>query len=83
MKAEWKPLGEGRWVFEIQADRFLRNMVRAIVGTLIEVGRHKLSVDGFRQIIEQKNRCSAGMSVPGYALFLVNVEYPDDIMSKE
>ena len=79
MKAEWKPLGEGRWMFEIQADRFLRNMVRAIVGTLIEVGRHKLSVDGFRQIIEQKNRCSAGMSVPGYALFLVNVEYPEDI----
>ena len=84
MKAEWKPLGEGRWVFEIQADRFLRNMVRAIVGTLIEVGRHKLSVADFCQIIEQKNRCSAGMSVPGYALFLVKVEYPDGVkLNKE
>ena len=54
-------------------------MVRAIVGTLLEVGRGKLTIDGFRQVIEQKNRCSAGTSVPGEALFLVNVSYPDDI----
>jgi len=66
-------------VFTIQADRFLRNMVRAIVGTLLEVGRGKLSVDDFRKIIEQQNRCKAGTSAPGNALFLVNVEYPQEI----
>ena len=58
---------------------FLRNMVRAIVGTLLEVGRGKLSVDDFRKIIEQQNRCKAGTSAPGNALFLVNVEYPQEI----
>ena len=77
--AEWTQLDADTWVFTIRADRFLRNMVRAIVGTLLEVGRGKLTIDGFRQVIEQKNRCSAGTSVPGEALFLVNVSYPDDI----
>ena len=67
------------WVRTFQADRFLRNMVRAIVGTLLEVGRGKLSVDDFRKIIEQQNRCKAGTSAPGNALFLVNVEYPQEI----
>lgn len=57
----------------------MRNMVRAIVGTLLEVGRGKLSVDDFRKIIEQQNRCKAGTSAPGNALFLVNVEYPQEI----
>ena len=75
LQAEWKR-EEIYWVFTIQADRFLRNMVRAIVGTLLEVGREKLSLDGFRQIIESKNRGNAGMSVPGKALFLVDIEYP-------
>lgn len=77
--AEWTQLDAYTWVFTIRADRFLRNMVRAIVGTLLEVGRGKLTIDGFRQVIEQKNRCSAGTSVPGEALFLVNVSYPDDL----
>ena len=72
-------MDEYTWVFTIQADRFLRNMVRAIVGTLLEVGRGKLSVDDFRKIIEQQNRCKAGTSAPGNALFLVNVEYPQEI----
>jgi tRNA pseudouridine38-40 synthase len=66
-------------VFTIQADRFLRNMVRAIVGTLIEVGRGKMTVEGFRRVIEQQDRCKAGTSVPGNALFLVDVGYPEDI----
>ena len=74
--AEWTREEDATWVFTIRADRFLRNMVRAIVGTLIEVGRGKLSVEGFRRIIEQKDRCKAGTSAPGQALFLVNVEYP-------
>ncbi|MDD3038938.1 tRNA pseudouridine(38-40) synthase TruA [Bacteroides sp.] len=77
--AEWTQEEDGSWVFTIRADRFLRNMVRAIVGTLIEVGRGKLSLEGFRQVIEQKDRCQAGTSAPGHALFLVNVEYPEDI----
>ena len=79
MHAEWTQEAEYTWVYTIQADRFLRNMVRAIVGTLLEVGRGKLSVDDFRKIIEQQNRCKAGTSAPGNALFLVNVEYPQEI----
>lgn len=78
-QAEWTQQDEATWVFTIRADRFLRNMVRAIVGTLIEVGRGKLSVEGFRRIIEQQDRCKAGTSAPAQALFLVNVEYPETI----
>ena len=52
-------------------------MVRAVVGTLLEVGRGKMNVDGFRRVIEQKDRCRAGTSVPGNALFLVDVTYPE------
>jgi tRNA pseudouridine38-40 synthase len=54
-------------------------MVRAIVGTLLEVGRGKLSLDGFRKVIESKDRGKAGTSVPGHALFLVDIVYPEDI----
>ena len=79
IRAEWRQAAEFEWVFTIQADRFLRNMVRAIVGTLMDVGRGKLTVDGFRQIIEQRDRCAAGSSVPGNALFLVDITYPNDI----
>ena len=79
MQAHWEQTGETEWVFTIQADRFLRNMVRAIVGTLFEVGRGKLSIEGFRQVIEQKNRGKAGTSAPGHALFLEDVGYPENI----
>ena len=74
-KAEWSLEGESIAVFTITADRFLRNMVRAIVGTLIDVGRGKLSLEGFRRIIERKDRCAAGQSMPGEALFLWDVKY--------
>ncbi len=67
------------WIFTIEADRFLRNMVRAIVGTLLDVGRGKLSVDDFCRIIEAKNRCKAGTSAPASGLFLTEVKYPQDI----
>lgn len=77
-QAGWKQEGDV-WVFTVQADRFLRNMVRAIVGTLLEVGRGKLTIDGFRKVIEAKDRCKAGGSVPGHALFLVNVTYPESL----
>lgn len=73
--AHWVQLADYEWRFEITADRFLRNMVRAIVGTLMEVGRGQLSIDGFRQVIEQKNRSAAGDSVPARGLFLQKVEY--------
>ena len=79
MYARWEQEAPDEWVFTIRADRFLRNMVRAVVGTLVEVGRGKLTVDGFRRVIEEKNRCSAGTSVPGHALFLVDIGYPDTL----
>lgn len=63
-------------VFTISADRFLRNMVRAIVGTLVEVGRGKKSVSDFRSVIESADRCTAGTSMPGEGLFLWEVKYP-------
>ena len=81
--ARWEQLSPVEWVFTISADRFLRNMVRAVVGTLLEVGRGKLSVDGFRRIIEMKDRCKAGTSAPGHALFLVDVGYPEDLFLPE
>ena len=71
-----------RWengVFTIKADRFLRNMVRAIVGTLIEVGRGAITIDDFCKIIEKKDRCAAGSSMPGNALFLTDIEYPEEL----
>ena len=73
--AQWAQEGD-QWVFTITADRFLRNMVRAIVGTLVEVGRHKMTVEEFCQVIERKDRCAAGTSMPGHALFLWDITYP-------
>lgn len=78
-EARWSQLDDDRWVFTITADRFLRNMVRAIVGTLMEVGRHRLTVDDFRQIIDCKDRCSAGDSAPAQGLFLHKIVYPDNL----
>ncbi len=75
MHAEWTQTSDTEWVFTIKADRFLRNMVRAIVGTLLDVGRGKMSIADFCRTIEKKDRCSAGTSVPGNALFLEKVEY--------
>lgn len=74
--AEWHQTSPSTWYFEITANRFLRNMVRAVVGTLIDVGRGRLSLDGFRQVIEGKRRTEAGESMPGNALFLENITYP-------
>lgn len=74
-EAHWDRVGDNQWRFTISANRFLRNMVRAIVGTLVEVGRGKLTIEQLRQVIEAKDRCRAGDSVPGNALFLVEVLY--------
>lgn len=76
--AEWTQ-HEDKWIFTIQADRFLRNMVRAIVGTLLEVGRGRMTVEEFRGVIEARNRCKAGMSVPAQGLYLVDVQYPENL----
>lgn len=77
--AAWKREHEDLLLFSITADRFLRNMVRAIVGTLVDVGRGKITVKDFSQIIEEKDRCSAGSSAPPQGLFLCGVTYPDSI----
>lgn len=82
--AEWHKINEtDGYVFIITADRFLRNMVRAVVGTLIDVGRGKLSLEDFRNVIEAKNRCSAGTSMPGHALYLWDVTYPYPTFAEE
>jgi tRNA pseudouridine38-40 synthase len=82
-EAGWERLPDGRWVFTITADRFLRNMVRAIVGTLMEVGRHRMTVDEFNSVILKKDRCQAGDSAPAQGLFLYKIEYPEDIYLKD
>ena len=76
--AKWE-LDDDNLVFTIKADRFLRNMVRAIVGTLLDIGFGKLNPEGFRRIIESRDRSEAGTSAPARGLFLVDVEYPPDI----
>ncbi|MFZ7116021.1 MAG: tRNA pseudouridine(38-40) synthase TruA [Bacteroidota bacterium] len=76
MHAEWSMDSNGKKIFTIQADRFLRNMVRAIVGTLIMCAEKNLSEDQFRKILESKSRSEAGVSVPAHGLYLTNIEYP-------
>ena len=74
-EARWEQLKPGEWRFTVSANRFLRNMVRAIVGTLVEVGRHRMTISQMRHAIEAKDRQRAGESVPGHALYLTNIEY--------
>ena len=74
-EASWIKIDEHSWYFRITANRFLRNMVRAVVGTLIEVGRGRMSVDEFCRVVEGKKRTDAGESMPGNALFLEYVGY--------
>lgn len=76
--AFWEQKDE-KLIFHIKADRFLRNMVRAIVGTLLEVGLGKMEVKGINKIIKSKNRSEAGVSVPAHGLYLTKIEYPKNI----
>jgi len=78
IRAECIQRGE-QYIFIIEADRFLRNMVRAITGTLLDVGRKKISENDFRKIIESKNRSAAGVSVPAHGLFLTEIKYSENI----
>jgi tRNA pseudouridine38-40 synthase len=77
-QAEWTQEGPDI-VFTVRADRFLRNMVRALVGTILEVGIGKIDLTQFRKIIEQKDRGAAGLSVPAHGLFLTDIEYPEAV----
>jgi tRNA pseudouridine38-40 synthase len=81
-KAEWHKK-EQMLIFTITADRFLRNMVRAVVGTLLDVGLHKTSLDDFEAIMASKDRSKAGASAAAHGLFLEKVTYPDHIKSYE
>ena len=73
-EAYWKQ-ENGNLIFTISANRFLRNMVRAIVGTLVNIGLHKITLADFTAIIESKNRDKAGFSVPAHGLYLTKIEY--------
>jgi tRNA pseudouridine38-40 synthase len=75
-KAVWVEYENGKWYFEITADRFLRNMVRATVGTLLEIGYGKLEVNSIPEILAKKDRSEAKTSVPAHALFLWDVKFP-------
>ena len=81
-KAEWREENDVL-IFTISANRFLRNMVRAIVGTLLKVGKGKITVDDFRKVIESKDRTKAGLSALACGLYLIKVEYPDEILNGE
>lgn len=78
-EARWDQLDNHRYKFTITANRFLRNMVRAVVGTMIDVGRGRISMDEFRGVIESRNRSRAGESMPAKALFLAEVTYPENV----
>ncbi len=81
-KAVWQKTNNHQWRFTISADRFLRGMVRGIVGTLFLVGRNKITLEGFKNIIDLKDRKLAGSNVPPHALFLVGINYPKEIFSE-
>lgn len=82
MEAEWRRDGD-EIVFTVKANRFLRNMVRAIVGTLLDVGRGKLTEDDVARIIERRDRCAAGHSVPACGLYFLEAEYPQSVFEVE
>lgn len=75
-EARWEARADGSLLFQISANRFLRNMVRAIVGTLIDFGIEKINEQELRNILDQKNRSLAGTSVPGNGLYLTKIKYP-------
>jgi tRNA pseudouridine38-40 synthase len=81
-KAHWEERGD-LWVFTITADRFLRNMVRAVVGTLLEVGLGKMAPEDIHSVIESKDRSEAGVSVPAKGLYLTKVLYPKELFDEQ
>ena len=81
-EAKWH-WAEDKWVFTITADRFLRNMVRAVVGTLLEVGKGNLSPEDVKTIIKSRDRTRAGASVPAKGLYLTGIEYPEQLIPSD
>ncbi len=81
-QVKWNQVSESSWYLEISADRFLRNMVRAVVGTLLEVGYGNLDEAGLLKIIASKDRGEAKLSVPAKGLFLVDIRYPEELFLK-
>ena len=80
--AKWE-LSNDQLIFTIKANRFLRNMVRAIVGTMIQVGNKKINLKNFEEILISQDRTKAGPSAPAHALYLSNIEYPKEIFANE
>lgn len=80
-KAEWVRVDECTYKFVIEADRFLRNMVRAVVGTLVQVGRGRMKPEDMPRVLEDKSRSSAGQSMPPDGLYLVDIRYPEEIFA--
>ena len=77
-EAVWEAT-DSKIIFTIKSDRFLRNMVRSIVGTMVDIGRGKTDINGLEEILNSRDRCRAGKSAPAKGLFLVDIEYPDEI----
>jgi tRNA pseudouridine38-40 synthase len=82
MDAHWSVEADGVLVFTIRADRFLRNMVRSIVGTLVDVGRGRYSVEEFCKIVEARDLSLSSAGAPAQGLFLSDVVYPKEIFNK-
>ena len=82
MESTWERTADG-WIYKVQANRFLRGMVRGLVGTMLQAGRGKLSVEQFKAVIEGKNNQGADFSAPGKGLYLVEVIYPAGYFEKE
>lgn len=82
-QAQWREVGDGHAIFTIAADRFLRNMVRAVVGTLFLVGQGKMNKEQFAQVINQHQRSAAGDSAPAQGLYLTHIDYPKELFLQE
>lgn len=82
-QAQWREVGDGHAIFTIAADRFLRNMVRAVVGTLFLVGQGKMNKEQFAQVINQHQRSAAGDSAPAQGLYLTRIDYPKELFLQE
>jgi tRNA pseudouridine38-40 synthase len=79
--ARWKQAGD-KLLFTITANRFLRGMVRILAGTMLEIGKGRMTIDEFRALIENKNRINAGAAVPAQGLYLTNVRYPEGLLTE-
>jgi tRNA pseudouridine38-40 synthase len=82
MQSEWSQIGESRWIYTVKANRFLRGMVRLIVGMCINVGRGKLSLSDVRTSLEQQERMAHPWSAPAEGLYLYDIDYDEEIFTK-